>query len=128
MKIKKYDRFKWDDEIIEATGLTLRGAGEMLPVFKVVESRPGRAKDEIVIYDQELFDNSDFKKMPKLCEPLLYEIAEELKVNPSFGEAAIEFFSVILAKAKGDKRKTIFGWLQKHLPFECLATLETITS
>jgi hypothetical protein len=133
MEINKYDTFVDIDEVIEATGLFLPG-GEyvdgkqvMFDVYRIVEPRPGMKKNQITLYKKETLKETGFMRRFKQAypHPLIREISEELKVYPKLCEELIELFAVVFSGATDEKKKEIFKLIQKHIPVEQLATMET---
>lgn len=129
MKIKKYDRFIRDDQIIEVTGLEIRrmGGSRLIPVFKIVNPSPGK-KNEFRSYKPEELERAGFKRLAAKAysHPLLSEIGAELEANPAFGETLIKFLVMLARSGTDEEKNKVFGWLKKHIPVEWLATLETI--
>lgn len=123
--IKKYDRFKWGDEIIEFTGLKTWGTDY---IFKVICPRPGVKKGSIAIYSHDVFQASGFEKIPRSAysHPLLSEIGAELKDNPAFLEDLIKFCVLLTEQAEPKDTEHVFKLVRKHVPVEFLMTLETM--
>ena len=131
MEIKRYDRFKRGDEVIEATGLRFKDiGGTWSSLFKFVNPAPGREKDEITFYTLETLGHAGFEKISNRVSPhaLISEIDMELKANPHFIEKLIEFLVLAFLNSGNEDKNKIFRLLKKHAPPEYLAIIDNLAT
>lgn len=125
MEIKQYDRFAWDDEIIEATGLKQRFIGDMLPVFRIIKPRPGREKNEAITFSREAWEKSGFKKVePCLTHPLLRKMVDELQSNHDFQRQLIETLDNLFQASTSEEKKRIGVILREEISAEVTAAMQ----
>lgn len=126
--MKKYDRFQWQDEIIEATGLILRDGLKLLHVFETIVPRPGRVKGEIAIYSEESFNYTPFTKVKTPTHSLIHKIAAEIKENPDFVEELIKHIVGFYIMSEDADKKKVFEVLEKYVDIETRVCFDTFCS